>query len=117
MRDPWFESDEGSEIGRLRDANLKKVQKDGPVTGRETRRVLRETVANVVQQRRHSADTIDKVVHAVRNTLRNRGIDLKMNDTDLEVEVSRIEKELRRGDGDTNVSVDGTIEKRLFRGL
>lgn len=115
MRDPWFESDEGSEIGRLRDANLEKTLKDGPVTGRETRRVLRETVANVVQQRRHSADTIDKVVHAVRNALRNRGVDLKMNDTDLEVEVSRIEKELRRGDGDTHVSVDGTIEKQEFR--
>lgn len=115
MQGRWFESDEGSEIGRLRDANLEKVQKDGPVTGRETRRVLRETVANVVQQRRHSADTIDKVVHAVRNALRNRGVDLKMNDTDLEVEVSRIEKELRRGDGDTHVSVDGTTEKQEFR--
>ena len=115
MQGRWFESDERSEIGRLRDANLEKVQKDGPVTGRETRRVLRETVANVVQQRRHSADTIDKVVHAVRNALRNRGVDLKMNDTDLEVEVSRIEKELRRGDGDTHVSVDGTTEKQEFR--
>ena len=115
MQGRWFESDEGSEIGRLRDANLEKTLKDGPVTGRETRRVLRETVANVVQQRRHSADTIDKVVHAVRNALRNRGVDLKMNDTDLEVEVSRIEKELRHGDGDTHISVDGTIEKQEFR--
>lgn len=115
MQGRWFESDEGSEIGRLRDANLKNAQENGPVTGRETRRVLRETVANVVQQRRHSADTIDKVVHAVRNALHDRGVDLKMNDTDLEVEVSRIEKELRHGDGDTHISVDGTIEKQEFR--
>ena len=115
MQGRWFGSDAESEIGRLRDANLARTLKDGPVPERETRRVLRETVANVVQRRRHSADAIDKVVHAVRNALRDRGVDLKMNDTDLEVEVSRIEKELRRGDGETLVSIDGTVEKQEFR--
>ena len=115
MQNRWFEADEKSEIGKLRGANLEKTMKDGPVRESATRRALRETVANVVQQRRHSADTIDKVVHAVRNALRDRGINLKMNDTDLEVEVSRIENELRNGEGKTHTSIDGTIEKQEFR--
>ena len=49
---------------------------------------------------------VDRGVGAIRAAMRKLGFDLKMNDTDLEVAVGRIEKSLREGDGGVHESKD-----------
>lgn len=69
----------------------------GVQMGAGEERALREAVANTIQRRSHHADSIDKLVHGVRNALRRMGVDLKMNDADFETEVARMEREIREG--------------------
>ena len=69
----------------------------GVQMGAGAERALREAVANTIQRRSHHADSVDKLVHGVRNALRRMGVDLKMNDADFETEVARMEREIREG--------------------
>lgn len=58
----------------------------------------KEAVALNVEQTRHGADAIDKLVAMGRNALRSIGVNLETNQTDIDVAAAKREKELRKGD-------------------
>ena len=115
MRDPWLDSDADSQIGRLRDANLANAARGGGVTEEQKERILRESVANAVQRRRHVPGAGGRVAHGIREALRKAGFSLKMNDADLEVVAARVERDLRKGADGSHVSQDAAAVKDLVQ--
>lgn len=71
--------------------------------GMDDGEILREAVANTLQMRSHNPTRGERLIHGVRDWLRRHDVNLGMSNADMEVEVAKIEAEMRGSSGTSQI--------------